>query len=78
MDPAITQECSHWSYPISIGLQTSSLQKPKTPKLVPSEVPRGMTWMMGVDSTDIRSRANAAKSSTAKGVAGRNMVERTI
>jgi len=30
--------------------------------------------MIGVDRTEIRSRPNAARSSTANGVAGRNMV----
>lgn len=68
------EDCSQVSYPISIALQPSGLQKPKTPKLTPLNVPRGIGSMIGVDSTDIRSKANAAKSSTAKGVAGRNMV----
>lgn len=54
-------------------LQPSGLQNPKTPKLTPWKVPKGMTLMMGVDRTDINNNPNAAKSSTARGVAGRNI-----
>jgi len=63
------------SYPISTGLQSPfALQKPKTPKLTPSKDPRGIAVMIGVDMMAISSSANAAKSSTVNGVAGRNMV----
>jgi hypothetical protein len=50
-------------------------QYPKTPKLIPPYEARGIAVIIGVERTDISSRANAAKSNTVRGVAGLSIVE---
>lgn len=41
-DPSSLATSKRASYPTSIGLHTPSLQKPKTPNVAPSKLPRGM------------------------------------
>jgi hypothetical protein len=49
-------------------------QNPKTPKVTSSKVAKGIALTMGVERTEMRSSAKAAKSKMDKGVAGRSML----
>ena len=63
------------SYPISIELHDpSGRQNPNTPKVKPLKVPSGMALIMGVETTEMVSRAKARNSTTDSGVAGRSMM----
>jgi hypothetical protein len=63
------------SYPISILLHSFPLQNPNTPKSTPPKEASGICLMIGVESTEMSRRANAANSSTVSGVAGLNMMK---
>ena len=49
-------------------------QKPNTPKSTPPNDARGICFTIGVEITDMSSKANAARSRIVKGVAGLNIV----
>jgi hypothetical protein len=51
------------------------LQYPNTPKLTPPKEERGIPLMIGVERTDMSSKANAKNSNTVKGVAGLNILK---
>lgn len=77
MEDCYDHSCDHSPvlYPISIVLHLSPWQNPKTPKSTPSKEAKEICFMIGVESTEIRSKAKAAKSNTVRGVAGRNIFE---
>ena len=61
-------------YPICIELHFDGVQYPKTPKLTPLNLARGIPLTIGVDMVDIRRSTNAKKKSMVKGVAGRSII----
>lgn len=57
-------------YPTSMLEHLVSVQYPNTPKSTPPYDARGIPLMIGVERTDMRSKASAANSKIVSGVAG--------